>query len=316
MPSTPYNVILHKRNSNTTGTDEDYDTLYPTTLLANVTGLQTALDAKESLANKGVANGYAPLDATGKLSTAYLSDEIIGGINRIGAIVFTTGTTSYDIDDLITAYPAMAHGTATTGDYWYVSYTDDSVTLTITEDAGENNDRFFNRESGAYDSLSVSLAAGDWIIFDGYDIGGWYKWTVVNHSFAGHTHNSTDIYDASGVNYVSYFNGSGLLTHSGITVTKLGYLTDVTGNIQAQINAKAPTSHRATDSTYGLGDTTYYGHVKLINNLLASSYTDGCALSAYQGYRLAEKIGQHVTIASSRPGLTEQFSGDVWVELL
>jgi hypothetical protein len=56
--------------------------------IANVTGLQAALDAKqaalgftaENVANKGVAGGYAPLDGTAKIAAAFLPsfvDDII-----------------------------------------------------------------------------------------------------------------------------------------------------------------------------------------------------------------------------------------------
>ena len=40
--------------------------------ISDVTGLQSALDGKEAVANKGTANGYAPLDATTKVPAAYL----------------------------------------------------------------------------------------------------------------------------------------------------------------------------------------------------------------------------------------------------
>ena len=52
----------------------------------------------------------------------------------------------------------------------------------------------------------------------------------------------------------------------------------------------APTSHASTATTYGLGTTSNYGHVKLINALTSSSYANGEALSAYQGYVLNNKL--------------------------
>lgn len=44
---------------------------------------------------------------------------------------------------------------------------------------------------------------------------------------------------------------------SPITTTKLGYLTDVTSNIQAQLNAKEPTIAAGTSSQYWRGDKTW-----------------------------------------------------------
>ena len=52
----------------------------------------------------------------------------------------------------------------------------------------------------------------------------------------------------------------------------------------------AEKKHDSQDSTYGLGTTSYYGHVKLYNNTNRSSYTNGEALSSYQGKVLNDKI--------------------------
>ena len=57
---------------------------------------------------------------------------------------------------------------------------------------------------------------------------------------------------------------------------------------------KADTNHASTATTYGLGDTTHYGHVKLANNLTTSSNTDGLALSAYQGKVLKDSIDNKI----------------------
>ena len=52
---------------------------------------------------------------------------------------------------------------------------------------------------------------------------------------------------------------------------------------------KAPKSHASTNTTYGVGTGSNYGHCKTINNLTRSSFTNGEALSAYQGYLLNQK---------------------------
>jgi len=60
---------------------------------------------------------------------------------------------------------------------------------------------------------------------------------------------------AQNPNVVAVYDGSGFLTSSLITATQLGYLTDVTSNIQAQINSKqntiSLTAARAVMSTAG-----------------------------------------------------------------
>lgn len=47
-----------------------------------------------------------------------------------------------------------------------------------------------------------------------------------------------------------------------------------------------PQNHASTATTYGVATSGNYGHTKIINNLTTSSYVDGQALSAYQGYQL------------------------------
>lgn len=52
--------------------------------ISDVTNLQTSLNAKESTANKGVANGYVPLDSSVKIPATYLPsyvDDVIEGAN-------------------------------------------------------------------------------------------------------------------------------------------------------------------------------------------------------------------------------------------
>lgn len=69
-----------------------YDVLYPTTVISQVTGLQTELDAKIPLTQKGVANGVATLDASGLIPASQLSSYIRGGVRIQG----TMSTASYD----------------------------------------------------------------------------------------------------------------------------------------------------------------------------------------------------------------------------
>lgn len=53
---------------------------------------------------------------------------------------------------------------------------------------------------------------------------------------------------------------------------------------------KAPNNHASSNTTYGLGTQSNYGHNKLVNNLTTTSYQDGLALSAYQGKLLNDKV--------------------------
>lgn len=52
----------------------------------------------------------------------------------------------------------------------------------------------------------------------------------------------------------------------------------------------APIDHSLETSRYGLGNTTKYGHVRLVNNLDSTAFINGEALSANQGNVLKELV--------------------------
>lgn len=66
-----------------------------------------------------------------------------------------------------------------------------------------------------------------------------------------------------------------------IATLKTNVLTNATN-----IGTKAPTNHASSNTTYGIGTASNYGHCKIANNLTTSSHSDGLVLSAYQGYVL------------------------------
>lgn len=85
-------------------------------------------------------------------------------------------------------------------------------------------------------------------------------------------------------------NASGKIAVSAVTSTELGYLSGVTSALQTQLDAKAITSHASSATTYGLGTTLLYGHVKIAESLTTAEATDGLALGAYQGKLLSDAI--------------------------
>lgn len=86
----------------------------------------------ENAANKGAANGYAPLDATGKIATSYLPSAALGGLNYQGSWNANTNT------------PSLANGVGTKG-YYYVVSTAGATTLDGHTD----------------------WTVGDWVVFNG-----------------------------------------------------------------------------------------------------------------------------------------------------
>ena len=78
---------------------------------------------------------------------------------------------------------------------------------------------------------------------------------------------------------------------------------------KTSLDAKAPTNHATSSSTYGLGTTSNYGHVKTVNGLTQSSHSDGTALSAYQGKVLNDAISSKAD-ASDIPTKTSDLVND------
>ena len=61
-------------------------------------------------------------------------------------------------------------------------------------------------------------------------------------------------------------------------------------DLTTTVDGKAPKSHASSATTYGLGSTSNYGHVKTINNVTTSEHANGLALSAYQGKVLKDAV--------------------------
>jgi len=86
----------------------------------------------ENIANKGVANGYAPLDGSNLIPVAYIPPGVVGGLTFLGLWNASTNT------------PVITSGVGTNGDYYKVSVAGN----TIIDGIG-------------------NWAVGDWIIFNG-----------------------------------------------------------------------------------------------------------------------------------------------------
>lgn len=92
--------------------------------------LQLDVDARELLANKGIANGYAPLNASSKIDVTYLPSNVM---------------TYKGMWDGSTNTPTLADGVGTGGDIYMVS-------VAGTQDLG---------------SGSLVFQVGDWIVYSG-----------------------------------------------------------------------------------------------------------------------------------------------------
>lgn len=75
-------------------------------------------------------------------------------------------------------------------------------------------------------------------------------------------------------------------TLAGVSVDQLAKAN----HNESHVNYFAPISHALETSRYGLGSSSQYGHVKVLDNLESSSFQNGEALSAHQGYELNNLI--------------------------
>lgn len=82
--------------------------------------LQTLINGKEAAANKGVANGYAPLDATGKVAAAYLPASMQGNDQFKGSWNANTNIVTSD-DSALNGLPLPAAATGNLGYYFRVT---------------------------------------------------------------------------------------------------------------------------------------------------------------------------------------------------
>lgn len=81
------------------------------------------------------------------------------------------------------------------------------------------------------------------------------------------------------------------------------------GNDSRLSNARTPTAHASSSTTYGVGSTSEYGHVKTVNGLTTASHSSGLALSAYQGKVLKDEVDGKVP--TSRKVNGKALSSDV-----
>lgn len=108
---------------------------------------------------------------------------------------------------------------------------------------------------------------------------------------ASHTHAASEIIESTTKQFVS-----------DTEKAKIARI-DISQNLSVALNGKAPKSH-----TNELGTTADYGHVKVINGLTQSSYTNGTALSAYQGKVLKDNVN-NIIDGTTQVGNTKKVDG-------
>lgn len=156
---------------------------------------------------------------------------------------------------------------------------------------------------------------------------------------ASHNHAIGNI-NGGTANRVAIYGTGGVLAVSPITTTKLGYLTDVTSNIQAQLNGKAASDHNH-NGVYAPADHNHDTvYEKKANRGVAGGYapleSDGKIASSYlpsyvddviEGYLSGGKFykeSAHTTVITGESGKiyvdlstekTYRWSGSAFVEI-
>lgn len=109
-----------------------------------------------------------------------------------------------------------------------------------------------------------------------------------------------DLWIDTANNKVKYKSGSSYTELSLGGVTSYSPLTDkpqinsveLSGNKTLDNIGVPPKSHASSETTYGVGTTSNYGHCKIVNALTKTAYADGEVLGAYQGKVLNDAIGE------------------------
>jgi hypothetical protein len=157
-----------------TGSSE-YTELYPTTIISQVTGLQTALDSKVNTSIVGQPSGLATLDGTGKIPVAQLPNTVFDSLEFFSVVGQNSDLRQLAVDayeatrPIYTTEPRNIKGL-----YWVAS-----ANITLTAPAGSifYNDPFStldpyfvaavllpSEEGKTTDNTSVTIETGDWIV--------------------------------------------------------------------------------------------------------------------------------------------------------
>jgi hypothetical protein len=217
-----------------------YDVLYPTTVIGQVVGLQTALDAKINTTARGAANGVAPLDSSSKVPVANLPAFITGagrGFYLVGTIG-GTASLSAATTGLVAQLVALSGGDYENmyGYFWVCAST---TTLSWTDQTtlGPVYRYHVLTPGDEADSTSpVTLEAGDIVVFTKYsDTAGDLDDEEFTFSIINNTYNAASD-TVPGIATLSDGNGGILTGLTGSTVITEGNLLGLTYTAGTDLN--------------------------------------------------------------------------------
>lgn len=252
----------------------------------------------------GANSGVAPLNASGKIDSTYLPsyvDDVIEGYYYNSKF-----------------YTTSAHTTEITGETGKIF-----VDLTTNKTYRYGGSSFTEISQGSIVSVSRDLTSGTKIGTLTINGTGTDLYAPTPETFTVTGGASTIVSDNLTANRALISNTNGKVAVSDVTSTELGYLDGVTSAIQTQINGKQakvtasgilkgdgsggvsaatagtdypPVNHASTATTYGVGTSSNYGHVKLSDSTSSTSSTsDGIAATP-----AAVKAAYDLTIARTK----------------
>ena len=206
-----YKFDLQRSNGST------YDDLYPKTIIEQVVGLQAVLDAKYDDGDRGVANGIASLDATGKIPGTQIPAWLMTG----GQFFAGTISSSINLSTFITTLNnGLATGQSVTSRYgWFLSVlSNGSISWADNTPAGVY---YYITPSDENDQTSpVNLEIGDLVVFtefipDTPSVGNnTYRFSVINGSRQQATTSEYGNVLLSDETVFSALAGNGVITES------------------------------------------------------------------------------------------------------
>lgn len=177
-------ITLKRYNGNS------YDVLHPTTIISQVTGLQTALDAKISSTEKGAASGVATLDAAGYIPSSQLGSYIRGGVRLQGTMSTAAQDTVGELVNTLEQIVANSGGIATReeliGYAWIASA---GFTLTLGT-LPANTAYVINPGDEGDSTVPINLEQGDILMVSQYSFDSpthTYTFAVINNTYGAAT---------------------------------------------------------------------------------------------------------------------------------
>ena len=254
-------------------------------------------------------SGYVAIDSGGYMSPNGMgiptslnttAKQIVEAINEVLAALNTYKTTTNDSITGLTnskapnnhASTATTYGTGSSTNYGHVKLSDSTSSTSSTGEGTaatpaavkavqDNVDNLKTANETAISGKAPKMHASD---TPSYGVGTDTQW--------GHVKLSDSTSSTSGA------SGGIAATPAAVKAVNDSLANNVS-SLTSAINGKAPTSHASSDTTYGVGSITNYGHVKLSNSLNdPSDGTMGTAATPAAVKKVSDSLDSNVSSLS------------------